>query len=35
VAVWFRDRGRATAVGIYTVAPWLGGLFSLSATNIR
>ena len=33
IAVWFRDKGRATAVSLYTTAPWLGGLFAIAATN--
>ncbi len=33
VSSWFRGNGRATAVGIYTTAPWIGGLFSIAATN--
>lgn len=30
---WFRGNDRAKAVGIYTSAPWIGGLFSIAATN--
>lgn len=30
---WFRGSDRAKAVGIYTSAPWIGGLFSIAATN--
>lgn len=33
VSSWFRGKDRATAVGIYTTAPWIGGLFSIAATN--
>jgi cyanate permease len=33
ISMWFRDRGRGTAVGIYTTAPWVGGLLALSLTN--
>jgi cyanate permease len=33
VSSWFRENDRATAVGIYTTAPWIGGLFSIAATN--
>ena len=33
VSSWFRGNDRATAVGIYTTAPWIGGLFSIAATN--
>jgi len=33
ISVWFRGNDRATAVGIYTAAPWIGGLFSIAATN--
>jgi cyanate permease len=33
VSSWFKGSDRATAVGIYTTAPWIGGLFSIAATN--
>ncbi len=33
VSSWFVGNDRATAVGIYTTAPWIGGLFSIAATN--
>ncbi len=33
VSEWFKGNGRAIAVGIYTTAPWIGGLFGLAATN--
>ena len=33
IAVWFRGNDRSTAVGVYTTAPWIGGLFALAATN--
>lgn len=33
VSLWFTSQGRAAAVGIYTTAPWIGGLFALAATN--
>ncbi|UCC16230.1 MAG: MFS transporter [Dehalococcoidales bacterium] len=33
VSSWFGGNNRATAVGIYTTAPWIGGLFSIAATN--
>lgn len=33
VSLWFKGNDRATAVGIYTTAPWLGGLFAIGATN--
>jgi len=33
ISVWFRGKDRATAVGIYTTAPWIGGLFAVAATN--
>ncbi|MFC2020607.1 CynX/NimT family MFS transporter [Chloroflexota bacterium] len=33
ISVWFRGNDRATAVGIYTTAPWIGGLFAIAATN--
>lgn len=33
VSSWFKGNDRATAVGIYTTAPWIGGLFSVAATN--
>jgi len=33
ISAWFRGNDRATAVGIYTTAPWVGGLFAFAATN--
>ncbi len=33
VSIWFKGNDRATAVGIYTTAPWIGGLFAIGATN--
>ncbi len=33
VFLWFKGNDRATAVGIYTTAPWIGGLFAIAATN--
>ncbi|MFC2069736.1 CynX/NimT family MFS transporter [Chloroflexota bacterium] len=33
VSEWFSGSNRAIAVGIYTMAPWMGGLFALAATN--
>jgi cyanate permease len=33
VSEWFRGNSRAIAVGIYTTAPWIGGLFALAVTN--
>ncbi len=33
ISTWFRGTDRATAVGIYTTAPWIGGLFAIAATN--
>ena len=33
VSMWFRGRSRGTAVGIYTTAPWVGGLVALSLTT--
>ncbi len=33
ISMWFRRRSRGTAVGIYTTAPWVGGLLALSLTN--
>jgi cyanate permease len=33
VSEWFRGNNRAIAVGIYTTAPWIGGLFAIAATN--
>ncbi len=33
ISVWFRGKNRATAVGLYTTAPWIGGLFAIAATN--
>ena len=33
VSLWFKGKDRAAAVGIYTTAPWIGGLFAIGATN--
>jgi cyanate permease len=33
IAVWFKGKSRGTAVGIYTIGPWVGGLVALAATN--
>lgn len=33
VSLWFKERDRGAAVGIYTTAPWIGGLFAIAATN--
>ncbi len=33
ISVWFRGKGRGTAVGIYTTGPWVGGLLAFAATN--
>ena len=33
VSVWFRGKERGTAVGVYTMAPWVGGLIPFLATN--
>lgn len=33
VSSWFKGGDRAAAVGIYTTAPWIGGLFAIAATN--
>jgi cyanate permease len=33
VSSWFNGRDRSAAVGIYTTAPWIGGLFAVAATN--
>ena len=33
ISQWFKGRERATAVGIYTTGPWIGGMASLAATN--
>lgn len=33
ISVWFRGKERAAAVGIYTTAPGIGGLFAVAATN--
>jgi cyanate permease len=33
ISTWFQGNDRATAVGIYTTAPWIGGLFAFGATN--
>ncbi len=33
ISTWFKGKERGTAVGIYTTGPWIGGMFSLAATN--
>lgn len=33
IATWFKGKERGTAIGIYTTGPWIGGMFSLAATN--
>lgn len=33
ISVWFRGKGRGTAVGIYSTGPAIGGLLALAATN--
>jgi cyanate permease len=33
VSEWFSGGDRAVAVGVYTTAPWMGGLFAMAATN--
>ena len=33
ISLWFKGNDRAAAVGIYTTAPWIGGLFAIGATN--
>ena len=33
VSSWFKGSDRSAAVGIYTTAPWIGGLFAVAATN--
>lgn len=33
ISVWFRGKNRSLAVGLYTTAPWIGGLFAIAATN--
>ncbi|MBW1960050.1 MAG: MFS transporter [Deltaproteobacteria bacterium] len=33
ISQWFAGKERATAVGIYTTGPWIGGMTSLAATN--
>ena len=33
ISVWFKEKSRGTAVGIYTTGPWVGGLLALAATN--
>jgi len=33
ISEWFEGKSRATAVGIYTTGPWVGGLLALSLTN--
>lgn len=33
VSLWFQEHDRGAAVGIYTTAPWIGGLFAIAGTN--
>jgi cyanate permease len=33
IALWFRGKGRGTAVGIYMTGLWFGGALALAATN--
>ncbi len=33
IFVWFTEKNRGTAVGIYLTGAWLGGIFSLTCTN--
>ena len=33
ISIWFRGKSRGTAVGIYTMGVWVGGLVALAATN--
>lgn len=33
ISVWFRGKGRATAVGVYMTGPWVGELIAFSMTN--
>jgi cyanate permease len=33
ISIWFRGRGRGTAVGIYLTGPWIGGIIALGLTN--
>jgi cyanate permease len=33
IATWFDGKERGAAIGIYTTGPWIGGMFSLAATN--
>ncbi len=33
IFLWFREKNRGTAVGIYLTGAWLGGIFSLTCTN--
>ena len=33
ISVWFRGKGRGTAVGVYMTGPWVGGLVAYSMTN--
>ena len=33
IALWFRGKGRGTAVGIYLTGPWIGGAIALAGTN--
>jgi len=33
IAVWFKGKELATAVGIYTAAPWIGSVVAFAATN--
>ena len=33
VSLWFKGHDRGMAVGVYTTAPWIGGLFAFAGTN--
>lgn len=33
IALWFKDKDRGTAIGIYLTGPMIGGAFALAATN--
>jgi cyanate permease len=33
ISIWFKDKGRSKAVGIYTTGLWLGGIVAMTATN--
>ena len=34
ISQWSKGKERATAVGIYTTGPWIGGMASLAAANV-